>query len=144
MRSPRASGARPRGWISPRATPSLATPRLLAAEGMAWFADVFDRDLPYRLDTESGPITAIPFSMEVNDFPLCVRYGHAPDAFVAMLRTLVSDWRDTVGGSGCVDITAHAHVFGRPAGAIAFKKALDIAKQSDTVWLTQHAELAGL
>jgi peptidoglycan/xylan/chitin deacetylase (PgdA/CDA1 family) len=135
-------GARPLGWISPRATPSLATPRLLAAEGMSWIADVFDRDLPYRLETESGPLTAIPFSMEVNDFPLCIRYGHSPDAFVAMLETLVSGWNDVVRGQGCLDITAHAHVFGRPAGALAFKKALQIAKQSPNVWLTHHAELA--
>ncbi len=135
-------GARPRGWISPRATPSLVTPRLLAAEGMSWIADVFDRDLPYRLETDSGPITAIPFSMEVNDFPLCIRYGHSPDAFVAILETLLSGWTDVVRGQGCLDITAHAHVFGRPAGALAFKKALQIAKQSPKVWLTHHAELA--
>lgn len=138
------SGMRPKGWISPRATPSLSTPALLAQEKLTWFADVFDRDLPYTLQTDAGPITAIPFTMEVNDFPLLVRYGNEPDVFVRMLKAMLDGWSDIGSPAACLDITAHAHVFGRPAGAMAFKSALRLAQQSALGWMTHHAEIAEL
>jgi peptidoglycan/xylan/chitin deacetylase (PgdA/CDA1 family) len=136
------SGTRPRGWISPRATPSLNTPELLAAEGFTWIADAFDRDLPYRLETKAGPLTAIPFTMEVNDFPLCIRYGHSPDAFVHTLQAILDGWPEIRSPFACIDLTAHTHVFGRPAGAIAFKQAIRLAQESAVTWMTTHAELS--
>jgi peptidoglycan/xylan/chitin deacetylase (PgdA/CDA1 family) len=138
------SGHRPAGWISPRATPSLNTPELLALEGFSWFADAFDRDLPYRVDTAAGPITAIPFTMEVNDFPLCIRYGHSPDAFVQTLQSMLDGWSEIRSPFACLDLTAHAHVFGRPAGAIAFKQAIRLAQANAAAWLTTHAELSAM
>lgn len=138
------SGMRPKGWISPRATPSLATPELLAQEGLTWLADAFDRDLPYAIKTGRGSILAIPFTMEVNDFPLSVRYGNGPDAFVDALAYILDGWTDIRKPAGCLDLTAHAHVFGRPMGAIAFKKAIKIAQQNELVWLTHHAQVAEL
>ncbi len=138
------SGMRPKGWISPRATPSLTTPELLAQEGLTWLADAFDRDLPYAIQTEHGSILAIPFTMEVNDFPLSVRYGNGPDAFVHALSYILDGWAEIRRPAACLDLTAHAHVFGRPTGAIAFKKAIKIAQQNELVWLTHHAQVAEL
>lgn len=136
------SGTRPQGWISPRATPSLNTPELLALEGFTWLADAFDRDLPYRLETKSGPLTAIPFTMEVNDFPLCIRYGHAPEAFIRTLQAILGGWPDIRSPFACIDLTAHAHVFGRPAGAIAFRQAIRLAQANAATWMTTHAKLS--
>src|SRR5215469_2782696 len=42
-----ASGERPRGWISPRGTPSAESARLLLEANYAWQGDVFDDDRPY-------------------------------------------------------------------------------------------------
>jgi peptidoglycan/xylan/chitin deacetylase (PgdA/CDA1 family) len=138
------SGMRPQGWISPRATPSLNTPEILAAEGMRWIADAFDRDLPYVVKTEKGDIVAIPFTMEVNDFPLCIRYGNEPEMFVRVLKAMLAGWSQIRSPFACLDLTAHAHVFGRPAGAMAFKEAINLGKQSKLTWMTQHAHLADL
>lgn len=138
------SGMRPRGWISPRATPSLNTPELLAEEGMLWYADVFDQDLPYTVPTAKGGIVGMPFAMEVNDFPLSIRYGNEPDAFNRMLGHLLNGWHELKRPEACLDIAVHAHVFGRPAGIIAFKNALRLAKECDFAWLTNHARVAEL
>ena len=136
------AGKRPRGWISPRATPSLATPELLVLEGLTWLADAFDRDLPYAVETRNGAITAIPFTTEVNDFPLCIRYGQPPSAFVSALGGLLEGWSELGDTPACLDLTAHAHVFGRPAGAIAFKQAIKMGQAHARAWMTNHAELA--
>ena len=136
------SGQRPRGWISPRATPSLNTPELLAQEGFTWLADVFDQDLPYKLETKAGPIIGLPFTMEINDFPLLVRYGNEPEAFVRTLSAMLEGWRSIRSPHACLDLTAHAHVFGRPAGAIAFKNAIEMCRENSQTFMTHHAEIA--
>ena len=140
-----ASGERLRGWLSPRCTPSIHTAELLAAAGFAWHADYFDDDLPRRIDTAGGSLVAVPFTMEVNDMPISVRYGSEPAAFTSTFERILNEWDPPDGRPYCLDITVHAHVFGRPFGAIEFAKTLAIARQhAGRVWLTEHASLAAL
>jgi hypothetical protein len=136
------AGTRPLGWLSPRCTPSLETSRLLARSGFLWHADMFDSDVPYRLDTGEGTLVGMPFTMEVNDMPLYVRYGNEPEAFARTLARIIEGWERLGSPFVCIDITVHAHVFGRPYGAIAFLDALERAGRSEQCWLTNHAELA--
>jgi hypothetical protein len=133
------------GWLSPRCTPSAHTSDLLAAAGFKWHADFFDEDLPSRRITASGPIIAVPFTMEVNDMPLYVRYGSEPEAFTRTLERIVKNWPRLGRRPGCLDITVHAHVFGRPMGAIELLNALDVVRRyGEWTWLTHHALLAQL
>lgn len=139
------TGAPPLGWLSPRCTPSPRTSALLAQAGFHWHADFFDSDLPYRHETSAGAITAVPFTMEVNDMPLYIRYGSEPEAFTRILERIVANWPRLGRAAGCLDITVHAHVFGRPAGAIEFMNALALAERyADRAWLTDHRALADL
>jgi hypothetical protein len=117
----------------------------LAGAGFAWHADYFDSDLPRVEPAQSGKIVAMPFTMEVNDMPLSVRYGQEPDAFSRAIRTIVQGWPSLGNRPGCVDITVHAHVYGRPAGALAFAGALEAVRQfPETAWLTDHDRLAAM
>ena len=137
-----ASGMRPRGWLSPRCTPSERTTSLLAKAGLGWHADYFDEDLPRMVQTPSGPITAVPFTMEVNDMPLSVRYGNEPEAFSRTLGRILEGWPGLGGRPACLDVTAHAHVYGRPMGAIEFKRSLELLRQHEAfVWITDHDTL---
>ena len=140
-----ATGQRPTGWLSPRCTPSTRTSELLAKSGFDWHADFFDSDLPYRHETANGAIAAVPFTMEVNDMPLYIRYGAEPEAFTRILERIVTNWPRLGRPAGCLDITVHAHVFGRPFGAIEFLNCLEAARRyEDWAWLTDHRTLAGL
>lgn len=138
------AGSPPAGWLSPRCTPSARTSEFLAALGFGFQAEMFDADLPYRIETPSGPLIGVPFTMEVNDMPLYVRYGNEPDAFTRTLTKIVEGWSRLGNPHGCLDITVHAHVFGRPYGALALLDSLAVVKQNPHCWLTNHAELAGL
>jgi len=140
----RTTGQRPQGWLSPRCTPSADTSRLLARAGFRWHADTFDTDLPYRLDTTSGSLLAMPFTMEVNDMPLYVRYGNEPEAFTRTLARITAGWERLGRPFACLDITVHAHVFGRPYGVIALLDALELVRAQPWCWLTDHASLAEL
>lgn len=140
----RTAGRHPQGWLSPRCTPSRHTSRLLAGAGFTWHADMFDADAPYRIDTPDGALVGMPFTMEVNDMPLYVRYGNEPEAFTRTLARIVEGWPRLGSPCACLDITVHAHVFGRPYGAIALLDSLALVRRSQHCWLTDHAELAAL
>ena len=140
----RTAGWHPAGWLSPRCTPSAHTSRLLARAGFRWHADMFDADLPYRIDTPEGSLVGMPFTMEVNDMPLYVRYGNEPEAFTRTLARIVEGWDRLGSPLACLDITVHAHVFGRPYGAIALLDLLALVRRHDHCWLTDHARLAAL
>jgi peptidoglycan/xylan/chitin deacetylase (PgdA/CDA1 family) len=134
-----ASGQRPRGWISPRCTPSDRTAELLAESGFEWFGDVFDADLPYWLDTPGGRIAALPFGLEVNDLPMTVRYGQPT-------RELVSSFEYQAQGLlmrrrlGYIDVTLHAHVGGRPPGLVALHEILATARGLD-MWIGTRGDI---
>jgi hypothetical protein len=92
-----------------------------------------------------GKLVAMPFTIEVNDMPLYVRYGNEPEAFTRIFERFIAGVRHIPRPTSCLDITVHAHVFGRPAGAVAFRETLEIARRhEDVVWLTDHAELAAI
>jgi polysaccharide deacetylase len=138
------SGSAPIGWLSPRCTPRPSTSALLAAQGFRWHADMFDADLPYLIQTPSGSLVGVPFTMEVNDMPLYVRYGNEPDAFTRTLTRIVDGWPRLRSPPACLDITLHGHIFGRPYGALAFLDSLAVVRRSPHCWLTDHARLAAL
>ena len=134
-------GYRPKGWISPRSTPSPRTAKLLAKEGYLWHSDTLNDDLPYKVDFGDCSIVAVPGTMEVNDLPLFMRHGQPPRAMVEIFQ----DWLDYVRvwekRAIKIDPTVHAHVFGRPAGAGAFQKILEIATSADDVWIGTRSEM---
>jgi hypothetical protein len=136
-----ATGSRPKGWISPRSTPSPRTARLLAQEGYQWHSDTLNDDLPYLVDFGDCSIVAVPGTMEVNDLPLFMRHGQPPRAMVEIFE----DWLDYVRkwekGACKIDPTVHAHVFGRPAGAGAFQRILEIATAADDIWIGTRSQM---
>src|SRR5258706_318320 len=134
----------PRGGTAASAPARGPPAGWLVGAGFPWLGDYAARALPYRHQTAAGPIVAIPFTMEVNDMPLYVRYGNAPDAFTGVLRRLLEHWPQRHNAPACLDVTVHAHVFGRPFGAIEFTSALDMVKPLDWAWVTTHRALAAL
>ena len=139
-----AGGRAARGWLSPRCTPSANTTELCAAAGMLYHADMFDTDLPYTVRTKAGPIVGMPFTTDINDLPMTVRYGNESAQFSRTLKRILGNWKKIGKPAMCLDITVHAHVFGRPAGLIEVMECIDIVRDHDFAWLTQHEEIAAV
>jgi len=136
-----AVGDAPKGWISPRGTPSTISAQALSEAGYLWHGDAFDDDLPYRQRFGEHSIIAIPLTMGVNDLPHVMRYGNSPPEFVALFQHNLDRAR-TERGAAMIDVTAHAHVFGRPSGAGAFEAVLELAKASPNVWIGTRLQVA--
>ena len=98
--------------------------------------------MPYKIDCEFGDLIAVPFTMEVNDMPLYIRYGNEPEAFTRILERILDGFGDTHTPRAVLDLTVHAHVFGRPFGAIELRKSIEVLQRRDNVWITTHEKLA--
>ena len=75
--------------------------------------------------------------------PLYVRYGAEPEAFT---RTLGASWRLAAARpcrAACLDITVHAHVFGRPFGAIEFMNCLEAARRYERMGVAHRSSGLG-
>lgn len=136
-----ATGSKPQGWISPRGTPGADTARLLLEAGYQWQGDVFDDDRPYIQTFDNGSIVAIPLAMEVNDLPHAMRFGRSPRQFIELfddnLIAALADKDEAM----IVDVTAHCHCYGRPAGAWAYEAIAKGVRGRDDVWLTTRDEI---
>ena len=140
----RATGVRPRGWVSPRGTPSLQTARLLSEHGFAWTKDCFDSDLPYVMDAGGRPLVAIPLLMEVNDMPLVVRYGNPHRAYFQVFQELFERLYQAEPAPTFLDVTVHAHVFGRPLGGRIFDEVIRFCRGLGDLWHPTHSQVADL
>lgn len=70
------TGKRPIGWLGPGLTQTYDTPDYLAAAGVKYIADwVYDEE-PTHINTRSGPLITLPFTVECNDLPLIVVQHH--------------------------------------------------------------------
>jgi len=135
------SGKAVKGWLSPRATPSVNTPRLLADAGYAWYGDTLADDLPWVQTFGEKKIVAIPLSTDVNDMP-SMKYGTPPramlDTFDEHLNILLKHER----GRAIIDVTTHAHIFGRPRGAYYHEKIIEAAAKSGEIWIATRLDVA--
>lgn len=138
----RASGASCSGWISPRGTGSLVTPRLLAEAGLLWHGDCNDDDAPYVIEHAGKRLVAIPLTMDINDLPLCVRYGQPPRAMLDLFDDTLRAMRERETRPLILDVTAHTHVFGRASGAWVYDEIIARAKGYGDLWVATRKQIA--
>ncbi len=136
-----ASGKPVRGWLSPRGTSRSETPRLLAEAGYRWYGDVFDRDLPYVKKAGNSTIVAIPLGTDVNDMAF-MKYGNPPRLMLESFDENLAVARERGNGPSMIDVTAHAHIFGRPRGAYYYEKIVERATAAPDIWVATRAEIA--
>ncbi len=136
------TGIRPRGWLSPRGTPSAETVRNLIQAGYEWHGDVLDGDRPYVQRFAEGDIIAVPFTVDINDLPHAIRFGRTPQQYVDMFDAYLTHTLKADDGPIVIDVTAHTHCYGRPGGAWAFEEVARKTSGRDDVWITTRQEIA--
>jgi peptidoglycan/xylan/chitin deacetylase (PgdA/CDA1 family) len=138
----RTSGAAPTGWISPRGTGSMISSRLLAEAGYTHHGDVNDDDSPYLMDFDGRRIVGIPLTMDINDLPTCIRYGHNPRHMLDAFNDTFAAMREFETAPLMLDVTAHTHVMGRPSGAWVYDAIMARVKATPDVWMCTRAQMA--
>lgn len=135
------AGRKLTGWLSPRATPSANSGRLLTESGYVWHGDTLADDLPY-VETYGGKkIVAIPLTTEVNDMR-SMKDGAPIAAMVSTFEEQLMRVRDHETAPVQIDCTVHAHIFGRPHGAYYFDKVVQMACKAPDVWVATRQQMA--
>jgi peptidoglycan/xylan/chitin deacetylase (PgdA/CDA1 family) len=137
----KASGNRLAGWLSPRGTSGPAFASLLAEAGYRWYGDVFDDDLPYVQTFGDRRIVAIPLGTDVNDMQF-MKFGNVPHLMLNSFTENLEVARAQGDRPAQIDVTVHAHIFGRPRGAYYYEKIIELAASCDDVWIATRAEIA--
>ncbi|HEY2184224.1 MAG TPA: polysaccharide deacetylase family protein [Xanthobacteraceae bacterium] len=135
------SGQKIQGWLSPRGTSKMTTPKLLAEAGYRWYGDVFDSDLPYVQRFDGKQIVAIPLSYDVNDMP-SMKYGSAPASMLEAFNEMIGIARARHDELRMIDVTGHAHICGHSRGAHYYEKIIEQAVSAPDIWVGTRAEIA--
>lgn len=134
------------GWLSPRATPSVNTLRLVAEEGLLWSGDYPDDELPQVQEVGGKAVVTLPYSsLPVNDYQITMTRGNPPSVYVEeFCRTLdlLRDEAAASGRPGLLRCSVHAHVYGHSWGRWAFRDVLRYARGFADVGILTRAQLA--
>ena len=136
-------GHKARGWLSPSVSPTANTLGILVEEGVEFFCDFVNDDQPYPIQVGKRTILSIPYSTEINDYPLFMRHFHSPDTVFEILKaqfdTLYEEGRTQ---GRIMNIGLHPHVIGQPYRIGTLHRILAYVKKRDKVWFASRQEIA--
>ena len=137
-----ATGRRPRGWLGPSLSENARTPDLLAAAGVEYVGDWCADDQPFPLHVASGSLTAMPYTLELNDIPLVLHQHRTGQECYEAIR----DQFDVLYAEGqtsgrVMAIALHPFITGQPLRAKYFDQALAYVTGHRHVWLATGSEI---
>jgi allantoinase len=138
-----ATGREPQGWLSSSLRGTTNTPAILAENGLSFWCDLMNDDQPYMIETPAGPIVAVPYSIEINDFTLFQRRGLSNDAaFDCMKEQFDVLYAEGARTGMMMNVGLHPHVIGVPHRMATLHRFLSYARQFEGVWWASRAEIA--
>ena len=137
-----ATGSRPSGCdqspgdVVGRRAAALRAPRLRLARRCARRGHAVSPAFRRRRDPRD------PMAVEFNDLPHAMRFGRTPQQFVEMFRDALAGLKSQPAETLILDVFAHGHCYGRPAGAWAIDEIARLCTQDADLWLTTRSEIA--
>ncbi|OGA76343.1 MAG: polysaccharide deacetylase [Betaproteobacteria bacterium RIFCSPLOWO2_12_FULL_65_14] len=109
------TGKAPRGWESPGLTETYDTIDWLAEAGIEYVADWVLDDQPVRIQTTSGPIVSVPYTVEMNDIAMMALQNHPSEEWlrrgIDQFDRLYMDGERT---ARVMAISVHPYISGAP------------------------------
>ena len=139
----KASGQSVTGWLSPARTESSRTPDLLAQQGIEYFCDWVNDDMPYPFKVEGGEITALPLSNELDDYFILQSNLHSEDSYVEQLQDacdmLLAEAAEQ--GGRLLAINIHPWLLGQPHRIGRLERMLEYVTSRPGVWSAPGGEI---
>jgi len=138
----KATGRRPRGWLSPALSETHNTPDLLAEAGVEYVGNWVNDEQPYPMKVKKGALYSMPYSIEVNDIPAFLEHHRTGEEFYQ----LICDQFDGLYESGAqsarvMAIALHPFLIGHPHRAKYLDKALQYIRTHQHVWFARGGEI---
>jgi peptidoglycan/xylan/chitin deacetylase (PgdA/CDA1 family) len=109
-------GGKPvQGWLGPGLKETPATVDILKAHGLRYCSDWVLDDLPTWMTTQSGPMIAMPYSLELNDSVIhAVNHSPSDEMLTRLKFTLETFDGELAGNPRVLTIGLHPHLIGVP------------------------------
>lgn len=132
-----------KGWLSSSLRSTTHTADICAGEGLIYFTDIMNDDQPYMLKTDNGPIVAVPYTVEMNDFMMFMRRGNSTsEASETMKEQFDVLYTEGAESGRLMNIGLHPHVIGQPYRVRAIREFIEHTKRFDGVWWATREEIA--
>jgi len=137
------TGRESKGWLSSSLRSTTNTPDILAGNGLIFLCDYMNDEQPYMIQTDSGPIVSVPYSVEINDFTFFHRRGMSTnEALDVLMEQFDQLYLESEGTGKLMSVGLHPHVSGHPYRIRATREFLEYAKGHDDVWWATREEIA--
>ena len=130
------SGQAVAGWVGPAKNESANTPDLLAANGVTYFCDWVNDDMPYDFNTKHGILTAMPLSTELEDSFVIFNNQHSAESWAEQVCDacdFLLNEAQTQGGR-ILSLNIHPWVLGQPHRIAQLEKVLEYICSKNEVW----------
>lgn len=137
------SGQQVSGWHSPAYSQTHNTLDLLAAENVQYVCDWINDDMPYQMQTRSGPIHSMPHAFEISDLQIYWFFKYKPAQFVEQVMdhfALLYDEAAKHGGR-VIALSLRPWLSGVPHRIAAVEEVLDRMLSHTGVWSANGSEI---
>lgn len=132
-----ATGALPKGWLTPGFSITENTFDLLQQSGIRYTADWVNDDQPFWYPTANGRLLAIPYTLEANDITLCLSARLKGEDFARAITDQFDQlWQDGESSPRIMAIGLHPFIVGQPLRMRHLKQALLHIKGKSKTWIT--------
>ena len=137
------SGQDVKGWISPARNQSANTPDLLAANGVEYFCDWVNDDMPYEFRTTNGNLIAMPLSTELEDMQILVNNLHSEESYVEQIKDACDFLLEEANEQGgrILALSIHPWLLGQPHRIARLEQILDYVTGKTDVWCASAGEI---
>ena len=136
------AGKPPRGWESPGLTETYETIDLLAECGIEYVADWVLDDQPVTINTASGPIVSVPYTVETNDITMMLIQHHSSQEW---LRRGIDQfdrlWQEGEHSARIMAISVHPYISGVPHRIAYLERLYEYIRQRPGAWLCTGEEI---
>ncbi len=130
------SGQSVRGWLSPGRLESENSPELLKTNGIDYFCDWVNDEMPYRFHTRHGDLWAMPLSTELEDRFVIMDNQHSEASWAQQVMDacdfLLAEANEQ--GGRILSLSLHPWVLGQPHRIKHLEAALEYVSCQPGVW----------
>jgi len=127
-----------RGWLSPGLRQSHDTPDILQSLGVEYLFDWVIDDVPVWMNTDGGPMIAMPYNLELNDsIVYAVEKQATGELYRRFENTLMAFESELAHGPRVLALGLHPHLIGVPHRIGMLERMVDdLLARDDTVFMT--------
>lgn len=138
------SGQEITGWLSPARNESEHTPELLKHNGVHYFCDWVNDDMPYPFRTDHGELLAMPLSNELEDRFVMMNNLHSEQSWLEQVCDacdfLLAEAKHS--GGRILALNIHPWMLGQPHRIGKLEQALEYITSKEGIWNASASEIA--